>query len=124
MFLVNSVQSVQQRASQLRVVHWPWLPPYPSPDAVQVFITSSCPLLFFFFFFATAHRIFPDEGIKPVSPEVEAEVLTTGLPGKSVLPLLLWAESLPTIGMLQPNCQYLQKTLFEDMVFKEVIKLK
>ena len=79
---------------------------------------------FFFFFLATAHRIFPDEGIKPVSPEVEAEVLTTGLPGKSVLPLLLWAESLPTIGMLQPNCQYLQKTLFEDMVFKEVIKLK
>ena len=33
-FVVSSVQSVQQGASQLWAVHWQWLPPCPSPDAM------------------------------------------------------------------------------------------
>ena len=36
--------------------------------------------LFFFFFFFWL----PDQGIKPVPPEGEAQVLTTGPPGKSL----------------------------------------
>ena len=53
-------------------------------------------LFFFFFFFAAMHvgLLVPQPGIKPAPPALEREVLTTRLPGKSQITVLIKYDTL------------------------------